>query len=93
MNSDEYEMGFIEGYKYALNKSSEQLKVSDVKKGQFFKLKRNIDGKIYLMAERVTGYRSCISLDGDASEISSASHVVLVPSEEIDFLKYCIKGY
>jgi hypothetical protein len=93
MNSNEYEMGFIEGYKYATDKFNSQLRISDIKKGQFFKLKRNMDGEIYLMAERVTGYRMCVSLNGQASEIASSTHVVLVPSEEIDFLKYCIKGY
>ena len=92
MNIDEYEAGFVEGYRYALSKLNVPLRILDLKKGQWFKLKRNMDGKIYLMTEKTGGYRYCVSLDGEAWEIASSTHVVLVPSEEIDFLKYCMKG-
>ena len=88
MNSDEYEIGFIEGYKYALNKLNVPLKISDLKKGQWFKLKRNIDGPIYLLTEDYSGYKFCVNLNGRATKIAAATYVVLVNPEEIDFLKY-----
>ena len=92
MNSDEYEKGFVEGYAYAINKIENPLKVKDLKKGQWFKLKREPEGHIFLVTQEALGYTTHVSLNGRATRWDSNTHVVLVNPEEINFLKYCING-